>query len=38
VDQDKIRADEGKAKEAVKEFGQKAKKETGTTKEPERRP
>ena len=29
VDKDKIRADEGKAKEKVEEFGQKAKEKTG---------
>jgi predicted negative regulator of RcsB-dependent stress response len=42
VDQDKIRADEGKAKEKVEEFGQKAKEKAGDragkAKEPERRP
>jgi hypothetical protein len=42
VDQDKIRADEGKAKEKVEEFGQKAKEKTGDrtskVKEPELRP
>ena len=29
VDQNKIRADEGKAKERIEEFGQKAKEKTG---------
>jgi len=29
VDQDKIKADEGKAEEKVKEFGQKAKEKSG---------
>jgi predicted negative regulator of RcsB-dependent stress response len=29
VDQDKLRADEGKAKEKMEEFGQKAKERTG---------
>lgn len=42
VDQNKIRADEDKAKEKVGEFGQKAKDKigdrTGNVKEPERRP
>ena len=42
VDQDKIRADEGKAKEKVEEFGQKAKEKTGDrggkVKGPELRP
>jgi len=42
VDQDKIRADEGKAREKVEEFGQKAKEKAGDrtdkVKEPERRP
>ena len=42
VDKDKIRADEGKAKEKVEEFGQKAKEKTGDRPgmgtEQERRP
>ena len=42
VDQNKIRADEGRAKEKVEEFGQKAREKTGDrtgkVKEPERRP
>ena len=42
VDRDKIRADEGRAKEKMEEFGQKAKEKigdrTGKVKEPERRP
>jgi hypothetical protein len=42
VDRDKIRADEGKAKEKLEEYGQKAKEKTGErtgeAKEPERRP
>lgn len=38
VDQNKIRADEDKTKESVKDFGQKTKEKAGETKEPERRP
>ena len=42
VDQDKIRADESKAKEKLEEFGQKTKEKigdrTGKAKEPERQP
>lgn len=42
VDQDKIRADEAKAREKMEEFGEKAKEKTGDrtdkVKEPERRP
>jgi predicted negative regulator of RcsB-dependent stress response len=42
VDQNKIRADEGKAKEKVEEFGQKVKgkigDQAGKVKEPERQP
>jgi len=42
VDQDKLRADEGKAREKMEGFGQKTKgttsERTGNPKEPERQP